>query len=302
MRRGVNLGNALEAPNEGDWGYRIEESHLAAIAGAGFDGVRLPVRWDAHTAAEAPYAIHADFMVRVENVVSQALAHGLKVQLDCHHYDDLLTDPHGQRTRYLAIWRQIAARFAHAPEALFFEPLNEPNGDSWSGARVASLQAEVLRVIREHNPARLVVLGGPNWNSLDGLDDWTPPHDPHVAATFHYYEPHDFTHENAEWLRPHAPHFGRRWGSDADVAQVQEHMRHAASWASARSMALQLGEFGVNAALPLAQRALWTKTVRQAAEAFGLAWCVWDFAGAFPIYDRPKQRFIPEMRAALFDQ
>src|SRR5262245_60547645 len=24
IRRGINLGNALEAPNEGEWGYRIE--------------------------------------------------------------------------------------------------------------------------------------------------------------------------------------------------------------------------------------------------------------------------------------
>jgi len=42
MRRGVNLGNALEAPHEGDWGYTIAPDHLIAIAGAGFDGVRLP--------------------------------------------------------------------------------------------------------------------------------------------------------------------------------------------------------------------------------------------------------------------
>src|SRR5262249_49101384 len=46
MRRGVNLGNALEAPNEGDWGYKIETDHLSAIAAAGFDGIRIPVKWD----------------------------------------------------------------------------------------------------------------------------------------------------------------------------------------------------------------------------------------------------------------
>lgn len=49
--RCVNLGNALEAPNEGDWGYRIEPAHIRAIAAAGFDGIRLPVRWDAHAGA-----------------------------------------------------------------------------------------------------------------------------------------------------------------------------------------------------------------------------------------------------------
>lgn len=301
MRRGVNLGNALEAPNEGDWGYRIEESHLAAIGGGGFDGVRIPVRWDAHADNLAPYAIDPDFFARVETVVSWALKYKLSVQLNCHHYDALIADPHAQNARYLAIWRQISARFAQAPASVMFEPLNEPNGPYWTGTRLAALQSEALHTIRQGNPTRLIVFGGPNWNSLDGLDDWTPPRDPHVAATFHYYEPHDFTHENAEWLKPNAPHFGRAWGTDRDIAQVHEHMRRAGAWARAHSMALQLGEFGVNRALPVRQRYQWTRTVRDAAESHGLGWCVWDFAGAFPIYDLARQDFIHDLQGALIN-
>ncbi len=47
MRRGINLGNALEAPREGEWGYRIEREHLRLIRAAGFDSVRIPIRWSA---------------------------------------------------------------------------------------------------------------------------------------------------------------------------------------------------------------------------------------------------------------
>ena len=41
--RGVNLGNALEAPEEGKWGVRLKEQYFDLIAGAGFTSVRIPV-------------------------------------------------------------------------------------------------------------------------------------------------------------------------------------------------------------------------------------------------------------------
>ena len=298
MLRGVNLGNALEAPNEGDWGYRIEDEHLAAIADAGFDGVRLPVRWDAHAAASAPYAIAPAFLARVEHVVQTALARGLKVQLDCHHYDALIADPRGQKTRFLAIWTQIARHFRGAPDALLFEPLNEPNGDWWRREHLSDFQREALDVIRVEHPDRLVVLGPGNWNSIDGLTDWRPPQDPHIAVSVHYYEPHAFTHQDAEWLGADAPHFGRVWTPE-DRPSVQRDIARAARWAQARGVALQLGEFGVNTAVPIDQRAEWTSAVRDACVGYGMGWCVWDFAGAFAIWDRARSAFMPEMLRVL---
>jgi len=62
MRRGVNLGDALEAGAAVDRGNPIAGGDLAAIAKAGFDGLRLPVRWDEHADTEAPYSIAADFV------------------------------------------------------------------------------------------------------------------------------------------------------------------------------------------------------------------------------------------------
>ena len=48
LGRGVNLGNALEAPREGEWGIVLEEAFFRLIAEAGFDTVRVPIRWSAH--------------------------------------------------------------------------------------------------------------------------------------------------------------------------------------------------------------------------------------------------------------
>ena len=43
LKRGVNLGAALEAPKEGEWGVRLEEKYFDLIAEAGFKSVRIPV-------------------------------------------------------------------------------------------------------------------------------------------------------------------------------------------------------------------------------------------------------------------
>ncbi|MGE3142699.1 MAG: glycoside hydrolase family 5 protein [Hyphomonadaceae bacterium] len=300
MRKGVNLGNALEAPSEGDWGYRIAPADLDAIAAAGFDGVRLPVRWDAHMAAAAPFSVEPAFLGRVKEVVSAALAVGLFVQLDVHHYAALIEHPEAEADRFRALWAQLARAFAGAPPRLLFEALNEPHGPALAERRLTALQAAALAQIRPLHPERLVIVGGGNWNSIDGLSAWTPPPDPRLAVSVHYYEPHAFTHENAEWLGAQAPRFGRPWGDEADMARLTADAARAARWAAARGVALQLGEFGVNRRVPLAQRALWTGAARRAFEAEGAAWCVWDFAGAFPIWDRARGAFYPEMREALF--
>lgn len=300
MRRGVNLGNALEAPDEGDWGYRIEPDHIAAIADVGFDGVRLPVRWDVHALDAAPYTIDAAFFARVEQVVQQCLDKQLKVQMDLHHYD-AFTDagprsPH--RARYLEIWRQIATHFASAPGALMFEPFNEFHGLNWAPGEAERLQTEVVGVIRQTNATRLIVLGPSQWQSLDGLRAWQLPPGENLAASFHYYEPGALTGSDGAWL-PHPHHYGRLWGTNEDRGAVGDHIATAAAWAGQHHAALQCGEFGVNRMVPVTQRAFWTRTVREACEARGLGWCVWDFAGEFPIWDKAQRRFIPEILAAL---
>src|SRR5262249_25372639 len=59
LGRGINLGNALEAPKEGAWGVTLRPEYFQAIRQAGFATVRLPVKWSAHSQTSAPYTIDA---------------------------------------------------------------------------------------------------------------------------------------------------------------------------------------------------------------------------------------------------
>jgi endoglucanase len=66
LGRGLNLGNALEAPVEGQWGVVLKEEYFSIIKQAGFNSIRLPVRWSGHALAEKPYTINPEFFQRVD--------------------------------------------------------------------------------------------------------------------------------------------------------------------------------------------------------------------------------------------
>ena len=73
LGRGVNLGNALDAPSEGEWGVVLKEEFFQAVKDAGFSSIRLPVRWSAHAMTQPPYTINPDFMKRVDWAVNCAV-------------------------------------------------------------------------------------------------------------------------------------------------------------------------------------------------------------------------------------
>ncbi|MCS7087486.1 MAG: cellulase family glycosylhydrolase, partial [Thermoflexales bacterium] len=115
LGRGINVANALEAPREGDWGIVIEDYFFPLIRQAGFDTVRIPIRWSAHALREAPYTIDPAFFERVDWVIEQALNSDLNVVINVHHYEELFENPNAEWDRFLALWDQIATRYKDLP-------------------------------------------------------------------------------------------------------------------------------------------------------------------------------------------
>jgi len=127
LGRGINLGNALEAPKEGAWGVTLKAEYFKAIKDAGFDSVRLPVKWSAHAQETAPYTIDPMFFERVVWAIDQALANRLNIIVNVHHYNEVDAAPEEHLPRLEGLWRQIAARYKDRPRAVVFELLNEPH-------------------------------------------------------------------------------------------------------------------------------------------------------------------------------
>lgn len=335
LKRGINLGDALDAPNEGDWGVVLQPSDFAAAKQAGFDHVRLPARFSAHAAATAPFTIDGAFLARVDWAIDQALSQGLAIIVDVHHYADLMDEPEQQHARFVGLWGQIAERERSRPQSVAFELCNEPNGkitaDQWN-----TIMADALAVVRTTNPTRAVVLEGLGWASAKALRDSlkVPSGDRNLIGSFHMYQPILFTHQGASFMPeefdtrgivfpgppprpveagPGASRHG--WAADwvkryneepaatnpSSPARVTDDLDVAQSFAERMHLPVYMGEFGVIENADPKSRAGWTRLVRQEAERRGFGWAYWDDGGAFKIYDRKSRRYDASMRAALLE-
>ena len=232
MGRGINFGNALDAPREGDWGVGLDASYFEIVADAGFLHVRLPVSWDGYADSEPPFTIpdgddptvtHPDYSniwARVDWAIEHAAANGLIVIVNMHHYDKIHADPLAERDRFLAMWGQIAQRYSDAGDHVVFELLNEPHeAFDVDPALWNDLAAAALDVIRETNPYRPVLIGPVGYNSVDRLADLVLPDDPNLITTVHVYEPFEFTHQGATWVDP-VPPVGTTWTPDEQALPV----------------------------------------------------------------------------------
>jgi endoglucanase len=297
--RCVNMGNHLEAPNEGDWGGRkIADDDFTIIAKAGFQTIRLPVRWANHASAKAPYTISPAFFARIEQLVGLARSAGLNVILNSHHYDELHSNPAKNADRLAGIWAQIAARFARQPrDHLWFEIENEPH-DKLNNKNLVATLAPALAAIRKTNPDRPVIIGGEFWSGVDSLATLTLPDDPHVIPTFHYYEPFDFTHQGATWVNP-SPPVGRAYGTDADVERLTRDVLKVRAYIKRTGKTPFMGEFGANGPIPVDQRVTYQRTVRVAFDNLGIGMCAWAYTNTFPLYDSATKKWVPGMRDAM---
>lgn len=299
LGRGINLGNALEAPQEGEWGVTLKESYFAEIKQAGFHHVRLPVKWSAHSLKESPYTLDPKFFQRVDWALNQATKQGLVIILNVHHYDEIYNDlSHGPRLQ--SIWQQIAARYHDRPDSVYFELLNEPHSklsdDAWN-----ELFPKILVDVRKTNPKRPVIIGPSQWNNVHNLAHLKfPVDDANLIATFHYYLPFHFTHQGAHWVDGSDAWKGRKWPQSPDEkAELVKDFAKAAEWSKANNRPLLLGEFGAFSAADMESRVAWTSAVAREAEKHGFAWSYWEFCSGFGAFDPATDKWRQPLLKAL---
>jgi endoglucanase len=335
LRRGMNLGDALDAPTEGAWGVVLGASDFVSVREAGFDHIRLPVRFSTHAASSPPYTIDPVFLDRVDWAVKSALDNRLAVIVDVHHYEEMEKRPDAERPRFLAIWRQLAEHYRAWPPSVCFELLNEPNSaltaPTWN-----AILAEALPIVRAANPTRLIVLEGVGWASAQSLRDTLaiPEGDPNLVGSFHMYQPILFTHQGADFMPPEfgtkgvvfpgpppAPLApvpaadGAQWVHDWFVrydtlpaqtnpsgpATIADQLDMAATFAERRHLPVYMGEFAAIDHADPQSRALWTRMTRVEAERRGFGWAYWDDGGRFKAYVRSDRSWVSSLKAALLE-
>lgn len=293
----VNMGNHLEAPSEGEWGRAIADDDFQIIKAAGFDSVRIPVKWSSHAMESAPYTIDPAFMARVRHVVALAEAQGLGVVLNMHHYDELTSDPAAHSARFAGLWKQIAAEFRTAGPKVWFELINEPM-NKLNHSNLLAVLNPALAEVRATNPTRPVIVGGENWSGVPSLATLPLPNDPYVVPTFHTYDPFNFTHQGATWVNP-APPLGRTFGSDADYQELNANLQRVKEYIARTGRVPFIGEYGAidHPQVPLEQRIEYYRTVSAAYASIGVQSCAWGYTNTFRL--RQGNAWVPGMIEAI---
>jgi aryl-phospho-beta-D-glucosidase BglC (GH1 family) len=161
----------------------------------------------------------AGFKVRVDNMVSLAVARGLYVIIDWH-----ILNP-GDPTVNLTAAREFFTYMAqtHGNKAnVIYEIANEPNGVSW--ATIKSYAEQVIPVIRQHDPDNIVLVGTRGWSSL-GLAEGAssseivanPVSGTNLMYTFHFYAASHGANYRAELsaAADRIPVFASEWGTQS---------------------------------------------------------------------------------------
>ncbi len=277
MQKGINLGNTLEPPNEGGWNNPpAEEYYFDLYKEAGFEVVRVPVRWDEHTGTKAPYQISSSWLNRVEQIVDWGLERDLFIVLNAHHEEWIKSDySEANKARFDSIWTQIAERFKNKPEKLIFEIINEPYGLTRS--QNDDLHARILSIIRKTNPTRLVIFQGHNWGGSDELIVANIPDDDYLIGSFHSYDPWPFGLEGTG-----------TFGGSADYRELENKFITIDNWSEENKIPVFLGEFGSVKSADYNSRMRQYRAYVELSQKYGFSSAAWDDGGDFRIMERQK--------------
>lgn len=253
----------------------------------------------------------------VESGVRQALDSGLMVVLAMQPSSE-----HKQRMgrddaaieALAAQWSQIAVLLGEvAVDRLVFEVLNEPEIEDIGRAMQA--QQRLIEAVRQVTPGRVVVVGGAHFSDIADLVAMKPLPLPGVVYSFHFYEPHNFTHQGATWgwpmwmllrdlpypsspealapvvptlaevAREHATWYGQQaW----DKAKLARFVDQAGDWSKRHQVPVWCSEFGVlREGVPPASRRAWLTDVRDLFESRSIAWTYFDWWGHFGMVAGP---------------
>ena len=334
LGKGVNFGDLLEAyPSEGSWtnGLVTEESHFALAKAAGFDSVRIPIRFSDHALAESPYTIDETFFLRVDQVINWGLDHGLCIIVDLHHYLEIQTDPDNHSERFISLWRQIAGRYKDYPDNVYFELMNEPN-DRLTGEVYNELILHSLYNIREIDNHHTVIVSCDSWGNSSSLPQLVlPQEEQNCIVTFHYYQD-IFCFQGEEWAgiersttgitwpgppavpitpAPGVSDYVASWINDYNTlppetnplapTRIHEDISAAAAWGQQNGRPMWMGEFCVHDRTDMASRAGWTKCVREELERYNIGWSYFSLLSSLTttLYDVDTDTWLTDIMDAL---
>lgn len=321
LARGINLSHWVWYPHaQGEAARRafIIDADLAQLVASGFTHARFPFEpdwlWNAteHRLNDASLREYLDAIRRCHGA-------GLSIIIDAHWSRTPWIKPseptHEARMGELErMWSALGAVCRDLdPERTYLEIVNEPH--DISAAAWAESQANIARAIRDAAPDHTIMATGASWGSIDGLLALEPLDDPNIVYSFHFYEPHNFTHQGATWgfppwkemkgvpwpaeraeleriadTFPQSSRDALRWSARDATSDpwtpeaLDARIERAHQWSLTHKCPIYCGEFGAHKpTAPRDARLAWTRALAESLNTRSIGWAMWDYVGGFAI-------------------
>lgn len=285
MGRGINVGNVLSAPVEGNWAAALAETYIQDIASVGFSTVRIPMDFfgvrtsgdtsaysknagtaGSYTGEASDYEVSALYLDRTEEIINWALDNNLVVILDFHgktlkeeflqtfstksQYSSYYTHPTSAKRaadnqKFRAIWTQIADRFKNYDYDLLFEVINEPYF-YLSDAEMDVLNIDIINIVRATGS-----------NNADrniiitggGENSYEAPLQ--ISPTVITSDDNLIATFHYYWPRAFTASGGEDhndydWGTTGDKAEIDTNFGAVQSWSITNNIPVFLGEFAAD--------------------------------------------------------
>ena len=282
MGRGINLGNVLSAPAEGNWSPAVTDQYFIDVAAAGFTNVRIPIDFfgtrtggntagyssDAGTVGEYTgtsndYVVLNTYLDRIEQVIDWSLNQGLVTILDFHGSnlksefiytfdveESEYTEPNSAKRaadndKFRAIWSQVADRFKDHSEDLLFEVINEPYFHM-SKADMDALNAAILPIIRGSggsNGTRNVIITGGTGTSHEAPLQIAPS----IIINDSYLIATLHYYQPFNFTSSSADSRDiESWGTNSDKSTLTTSFEEVLTWSNSNNIPVFVGEFGAD--------------------------------------------------------
>ncbi len=312
FHRGMNLPNWFENfSSMSQIHFKLyTKQDFENIKSLGCDHIRLPLELFDMSGPAPDYELDPLLFILLDQIIDWAEDLDLHLILDNHSFDpDSVTNP-DIKDQLLSVWKQMADRYKNRSNLIYYEILNEPHGIA--DAVWHNMQQQAIDTIRAYDQTHTIIVGPANWNNYKNLKYMPAFADTNLIYTFHFYEPHIFTHQGTNWGSPRLGNLGgvpypydaarmpdlpeelkgtwiedryNAYPGEGNDAWVCSQIDIAIQFRNQRQVPLWCGEFG--AYMPNSQtedRVHWLETVHTYFEDNDIAWTLHEYGDDFGIF------------------
>lgn len=303
-----NYGENCDDLLDGAWSNPIKDEYFRLLKDAGFNSVRIPVRWQ-HNSDPVTHKVNPARLAGVKEDVQLAIDAGLAVVVSFHWYYEMsffATNAakfpelyKAEKEHFAAIWSEVATAFKDFPDTmLVWDLLNEPT--MTQASKLNEVMKAGYEAIRAADPNKTIMFESYQAGRFKALRYLELPEDGNIIFSGHYYEPFEYSHQGHSSM--YSCKGDAAYGSTA-FDDFQDYVFMAMDLypdINGKPLPMNMGEFGISGGPggpcerkgqpgpSNAKRALWAQKAIENAEAYGISWHYWGFVGVggFEAYDK----------------